>query len=294
MTSFIFKTLFRFLAHFPLGWLHVLGTMLGRIMFATSKTYAARTQENLAQSGLAKNEHYYAALLKQSIAEAGKSIMELPWVWGRPLEQVCAKVQSCQGWKYMEAGIARGKGIILLTPHWGCFEVVGLYVGQKLPMTNLYRQPKQAWLENIMCDGRRRGQVRLAKADVSGVRLLYKTLKRGETIGLLPDQVPGNGEGEWVDFFARPAYTMTLVGRLAQSSDATLVIAYAGRLPDGGGYAMRIEPLELDFTQSVPLQINAALERVIATAPAQYLWSYNRYKVPPGVQPPAVIREQKC
>ncbi len=294
MTAFFFKITFRLLTSLPLGRLHSLGTLLGHFMFVMSKQYAARTEENLRQAHLATNESHYATLLKQSINEAGKSIVELPWVWGRPLEQVCATVQSCLGWEHMEAGVARGRGIILLTPHWGCFEVVGLYVGQKLPMTNLYRQPKQAWLETIMCNGRQRGLVKLAKADVSGVRLLYKTLKRGETIGLLPDQVPSNGEGEWVDFFGRPAYTMTLVGRLAQSSDAALVIACAERLPNGRGYAVRIEPLSLDFTQSVPQQINTALERVIATAPAQYLWSYNRYKVPPDVQPPPAKQEQLC
>lgn len=286
MTSFIFKIIFRFLANLPLSWLHSLGALLGHFMFAMSKQYATRTEENLRQSHLATDERHYATLLKQSINEAGKGIVELPWVWGRPLEQVCATVQSCQGWEHMEAAHARGKGIILLTPHWGCFEVVGLYVGQRLPLTCLYRSPKQTWLEAIMRGGRERGLAKLATADVSGVRVLFKALKRGEAIGLLPDQVPSNGEGEWINFFSRPAYTMTLSGRLAQSSGATVVLAYAERLPQGQGYAMRIEPLSLDFEQSVPLQINAALERVIATAPAQYLWSYNRYKIPSGVNPP--------
>ncbi len=286
MTSFIFKIIFRFLASLRLSWLHSLGTLLGHFMFVMSKQYAARTEESLRQSHLATDENHYATLLKQSINEAGKGIVELPWVWGRPLDQVCATVQSCQGWEYMEAAHARGKGIILLTPHWGCFEVVGLYVGQRLPLTCLYRSPKQAWLETIMRGGRERGLAKLATADVSGVRVLFKALKRGEAIGLLPDQVPSNGEGEWINFFSRPAYTMTLSGRLAQSSGATVVLAYAERLPQGRGYAMRIEPLSLDFGQSVPLQINAALERVIATAPAQYLWSYNRYKIPSGVTPP--------
>jgi KDO2-lipid IV(A) lauroyltransferase len=285
MTSFIFKIIFRFLTSLPLSWLHSLGTLLGHFMFAMSKKYAARTEENLRQSHLATDERHYASLLKQSINEAGKGIVELPWVWGRPLEQVCATVQSCQGWEYMEAAHARGKGIILLTPHWGCFEVVGLYVGQRLPLTCLYRSPKQPWLETIMRGGRERGLANLATADVSGVRVLFKALKRGEAIGLLPDQVPSNGEGEWINFFSRPAYTMTLSGRLAQSSGATVVLAYAERLSQGRGYAIRIEPLPLDFNQSVPLQINAALERVIATAPAQYLWSYNRYKIPSGVTP---------
>ncbi|MEQ1589691.1 MAG: lysophospholipid acyltransferase family protein [Gallionella sp.] len=286
MTSFIFKIIFRFLTSLPLSWLQSLGALLGHFMFVMSKQYAARTEENLRQSHLATDDRHYSSLLKQSINEAGKGIVELPWVWGRPLEQVCATVQSCQGWKHIEVARARGKGIILLTPHWGCFEVVGLFVGQRLPLTCLYRSPKQEWLETIMRSGRERGLAKLATADVSGVRVLFKALKRGEAIGLLPDQVPSNGEGEWINFFSRPAYTMTLSGRLAQSSGATVVLAYAERLPQGRGYAMRIEPLPLDFNQSVPLQINAALERVIATAPAQYLWSYNRYKIPSGVNPP--------
>ena len=293
MTSFLFNIIFRLLASLPLRWLHGLGALLGHITYAMSKPYASRTRENLRQSHLPRDEIHYAALLDQAINEAGKSIVELPWVWGRPLEQVCATVQSCQGWEHIEAAHAKGRGIILLTPHWGCFEVVGLYVGQKLPLTCLYRSPKQGWLEKVMRGGRERGLARLASADVSGVRTLYKALKRGEAIGLLPDQVPSNGEGEWVDFFARPAYTMTLSGRLAENSGASVLLAYAERLSHGAGYKLRFEPLPLDFSKSVPLQINQALERVIALSPAQYLWSYNRYKVPRGVTPPTT-GEQTC
>ncbi len=292
MTSFLFKLIFRLLASLPLRGLHALGALLGNITFATSKEYAARTEENLRQSRLAKDEKHYSTLLRQTIAEAGKGIVELPWVWGRPLEQVCATVQSCYGWEHIEAAHARGKGIILLTPHWGCFEVVGLYVGQRMPLTCLYRSPKQAWLEKIMRSGRERGLARLATADISGVRVLFKALKRGEAIGLLPDQVPSQGEGEWVDFFARPAYTMTLSGRLAENSGATVLLSFAERLPRGQGYILRFEPLALDFSKPVPLQINNALQRVIAISPAQYLWSYNRYKVPGGVLPPDTIKEQ--
>ncbi|MBI5430972.1 MAG: lysophospholipid acyltransferase family protein [Nitrosomonadales bacterium] len=293
MTPYLFKSIFRLLASLPLRWLHALGALLGHLTFLFSGRYAARTRENLRQARVAKDEAHFAALLKQTVSEAGKGIVELPWVWGRPLEQVCATVKSCHGWEHMEAAHARGKGIILLTPHWGCFEVVGLYVGQRLPLTCLYRSPKQDWLETIMRGGRERGLAKLATADISGVRLLFKALKRGEAIGLLPDQVPGNGEGEWVDYFGRPAYTMTLSGRLAQTSGATVLLSFAERLPHGDGYALRFEPLPLDFSRPVPAQINAALERVIAISPAQYLWSYNRYKVPRGVQPPTISSPEK-
>jgi KDO2-lipid IV(A) lauroyltransferase len=283
MTSFLFNTIFSLIAILPLRVVHGIGALLGRLTFTLSPTYAQRTAENLRQSGLAAN--HFDTLLKQSVNEAGKSSIELPWVWKRSQAEVCDTVQRCEGWEHLLEAQARGKGIILLTPHWGCFEVVGLYVGQRLPLTCLYRSPKQPWLETIMRTGRERGMAKLATADVSGVRILFKALKRGEAIGILPDQVPSSGEGEWVDFFGKPAYTMTLSGRLAQSSGATVVLACAERLPEGQGYVLRIEPLVLDFTQSVPLQINQALEKVIARAPAQYLWSYNRYKIPKGVAP---------
>ena len=185
MTDFFFKSIFRLIALLPLRTLHSLGALVGHATFAMSRGYAARTEENLRQAHLATDEKHFAELLDQTIGEAGKGIVELPWVWGRPLEQVCATVQSCQGWEHIEAAHARGKGIILLTPHWGCFEVVGLYVGQRFPLTCLYRSPKQDWLEKIMRGGRERGLARLATADVSGVRVLYKALRRGEAIGLL-------------------------------------------------------------------------------------------------------------
>ncbi len=284
MTTFFFKIIYRFLSLLPLRVLHRLGALLGRLIYALSGAYAARMRENLQQAGFSLDDEAGRKLLSASVAEAGKAITELPWVWGRSYEEVLGSVLECQGLEYVEAAQARGKGTIILTPHLGCFEIVGLYVAKHMPFTLLYRTPKLRWLEDVMRNGRERGLAKLAKADMSGVRLLFKALKRGEAIGILPDQAPSRGEGEWADFFGRPAYTMTLVGRLAQSSGATVLLVSAQR--QGKGYVIRFEPLALDFEQSVPLQINAALERLIHAFPAQYLWSYNRYKVPGGVQSP--------
>ncbi len=286
MASFLFKLLFRLLALLPLRTLHSLGALLGRLTYALSARYAARTTENLRQAKVVQDETQYRRVLSETTAESGRSLTELAWIWGRPYEEVVGKVRECRGLEHIAAAQARGKGIIFLTPHLGCFEISALYAAQRVPITVLYRPPRLSWLEGVMRGGRERGQAKLAKADVSGVRLLYKALKRGEAIGLLPDQVPSRGEGEWADFFGQPAYTMTLVGRLAESSDATVLIAYSERLAQGRGYVIHVEPLALDFAQPVPRQINAALERVIRACPAQYLWSYNRYKVPRGVPAP--------
>lgn len=279
MTTFIFNFIFRLLSALPLSALHRLGGLLGRLTYAFSKQYAARMRENLQQAGFSPEGN----LLPEVIAEAGKSIAELPWVWGRPYEEVLGAVLECRGMEHVHAAQAQGKGTIILTPHLGCFEIVGLYVARYMPFTMLYRQPKLSWIEGVMCRGRERGKAKLAKADLSGVRLLYKALKRGEAIGLLPDQVPSGGEGEWANFFGRPAYTMTLVGRLAEASNATILMVSAERRAKG--YVISFEPLQLDYSRSVPQQINDALEKVIRACPAQYLWSYNRYKVARGVSP---------
>jgi Kdo2-lipid IVA lauroyltransferase/acyltransferase len=127
----------------------------------------------------------------------------------------------------------------------------------------------------------------LATTDVSGVRQLLKALKKGEAIGMLPDQVPGAGDGEWADFFGRPAYTMTLASRLAQRSQAPVVLTYAIRLAHGAGFELSFERMPAQNAGESPARhLNRALEDMVRRCPEQYMWSYNRYKTPDGVEPP--------
>lgn len=284
--------LFDVLARLPLSVLHRFGAVLGWLTYLFSNRYAARLRENLHLAGLADSDVAYRKLLRANIREMGKGIAELPWVWRRPLEEIVASVKHCHGWEHIEAARARGKGVIALTPHMGCFEVISLYIASRLPMTSMYRQPRWKFLDTLMQKGRERGQMKLAPADMSGVRQLLRALKRDEIIGVLPDQAPGNGEGEWAPFFGRPAYTMTLVGKLAQSSGAAVVMCRCERLPRGEGYALYFEPLSFDAGASIPVQMNVALEAAIRQCPEQYLWSYNRYKVPRGALPPDAVKEQ--
>ncbi len=294
MLEFLFIILFRFVALLPLRVLHGLGTVLGHVVYLFSAKYAARTRDNLKLADVASDHAQYRKILAAAIGEAGKSMAELPWIWRRPYPEVIGKVLDCIGLEYINIAQAGGKGIIFLTPHLGCFEISALYAAQRMPITVLYRPPKLPWLEAVMRSGRERGQARLAKADISGVRLLYKALKRGEAIGLLPDQVPSRGEGEWANFFARPAYTMTLIGRLAEASGAAVLLASAERQAQGRGYVIRVAPLSLDFSRPVAQQVNNALEQVIRDCPTQYLWSYNRYKAPRGVLPPEPAEQPAC
>ncbi len=282
---------FDLLARLPLSVLHRIGAMLGWIIYHWSTPYAVRMRENLQHARLTHSPAALQQILHANRREAGKGVMELPWVWRRPIQEVVSNVKQCHGWECVEEGLALKKGVIVLTPHLGCFEVIGLYVAARMPMTCMYRPPRWKFLDILMHQGRERGQMKLAPTDLGGVRQLLKALKRGEIIGVLPDQVPGNGEGEWATFFGRPAYTMTLIGRLIQSSGAAVVMSDVERLPDGAGYELRFAQVDLDGSRSVPQQINNALEQVIRTRPEQYLWSYNRYKIPRGAPPPGMHKE---
>lgn len=284
--------LFDVLARLPLWMLHRIGALLGWLIWLSSRRYSSRLRENLRLSGVAADEAALRRLLRINIREMGKGVTELPWVWRRPFEEVVASVQHCHGWDHFEAAQAQGKGVIMLTPHIGCFEIIALFVAARTPMTSMYRVPRWRFLDTLMHEGRERGQMKLAPADLRGVRQLLKALKKGQAIGILPDQAPGNGEGEWAPFFGRPAYTMTLIGKLMESSGAPVVMCACERLPHGEGYALYFTPLSFEAGESVPVQLNRALEQVILRHPGQYLWSYNRYKVPRGALPPQADGEQ--
>ena len=263
-------------ARLPLPVLHAAGSVLGWIMYLASPRYRKHLRENLEIAG-----YRDAPTRRAAIAETGKAIAELPALWLRPQAEVAALVREVLGWEQVEAARAAGLGIVFLTSHQGSFEVCAQYITKHVPMTILYRPAKLAWLEPFMRAGRERPNVRLATPDLSGVRKLLDALKRHETIGLLPDQVPGKGQGEWAEFFGRPAYTMSLASKLAARDGAVCLLVFAERLPGGAGYALAFRPFTAPLPgESKTRRLNRALEDLIRECPGQYLWGYNRYKTP--------------
>lgn len=262
--------LFRMLSFLPLSVLHNLGALAGWLAYWLSPAYRRHLRENTALAGA-------EAIRGAAIAEAGKTLLELPKLWLRPRDEILARVVKVEGWQHVEAAHATGRGILFLTPHLGCFEITAQYYAAHRPITVLYRRPKQDWLVPLIEEGRG-ASLKLAPADMSGVRKLIKALRSNEAVGMLPDQAPGVGEGEWAPFFGRSAYTMTLAARLAQTG-ATVLLAYAERLHYGTGYHLRFLPPAGPV--ATPADVNREIERLIMMCPEQYLWGYNRYKGTP-------------
>ena len=275
------RFLMSLVARLPLPVLHALGAALGWAIYWLSPTYRRHLRENLETAG-----YRDASTRRAAIAGAGRMAAELPAVWLRRRAEIAALVRRIDGRELVDAARAAGQGIVFLTPHLGCFEITAKIAADEFPITVLYRAPKLAWLQPLIERGRGDDRVRLARADISGVRELVAALGRGEAVGILPDQAPGAGEGEWVEFFGRPAYTMTLAAKLAARAGRVCLLAFGERLPGGAGYVLHLRPLPArEPGESETRRMNRALEALIRECPEQYLWGYNRYKRPRGADP---------
>lgn len=275
------QTIFRLSAWLPLWALHGIGTLLGWLVYGLDGTYRRRLIDHAGQAGIG------AADRRSSVSAAGKLVTELPWVWLRPYAQKASRIRW-EGAEVLEAALERGKGVILMTPHVGCFEVVPqAFVHRFAPrfgaMTFLYRPSKLHWFGRMQRAAWSGPGMDPVPTTTAGVRLVLKALRQGRVTGLLPDQVPNAGFGVWAPFFGRRAYTMTLAARLAQQTGAELLMAWGDRLPCGRGYVVCIEPLQLPLdrtAEETATALNQAMERLILRRPGMYLWSYARYKQP--------------
>jgi len=267
----------RLLSHAPLVLLHALGALLGWLAFLLSPRYRRRFVDHARQAG------YRFGAVRGAVGHAGRMVAELPRMWWGPAPRWTWDDAGCIAQAY-----AAGRGILFLTPHMGGFELspqalAADYGERHGPMTVLYRPARQPWLARRMSTARARPHLQAVPTTLAGVRGLLRALRRGEAVGLLPDQVPPEGMGVWVPFFDRPAYTMTLAARLAQQSGATVLLAWTERLPWGRGFTVHVrarpEPLSADIAEAAAA-LNRDMEQMIRQRPDQYLWGYARYKQP--------------
>ncbi|WP_313077558.1 lysophospholipid acyltransferase family protein [Melaminivora sp.] len=271
-------SVFRLFSRLPLPLLHALGAALGWVAFLASPTYRRRFLANAAQAGYAFGQ------VRAAVAHAGRMAAETPRLWLAGEPPPC----EVQGAECVEAAWAAGRGIVFLTPHLGCFEMsiqegARRWAGAHGPFTILYRPARQPWLAQLMRTARSRPGIAAVPTSLQGVRQMIKALRRGQAVGLLPDQVPPEGMGLWSPFFGRPAYTMTLAARLVQQTGAAVVLARCERLARGRGYRLHLQGLGEELSADLPeavRQLNAAMEQQIRACPQQYLWGYARYKQP--------------
>ncbi len=268
---------FRFFSVWPLWALHALGWLGGWLVWVLSPTYRQRFLHNARQAGLSLWD------VLGAIGQTGCMSSELPRLWlGRPVPVQWASDQAAAD------AYAAGQGVLFLTPHMGCFEVTAQALASRFgaehgPLTVLYRPSRHAGLGEVMEQARNRPGLEAVPTTLAGVRQMIKALRSGHAVGLLPDQVPPDGMGQWAPFFGKSAYTMTLAARLAAQTGARVVLIWGERLSWGRGFRLHTQALGHDLSADLAVavvQINQAMERLILSCPAQYLWGYARYKPP--------------
>ncbi|WPH21608.1 lysophospholipid acyltransferase family protein [Variovorax paradoxus] len=283
-------TLFRLLARVPMPVMHRLGALLGWIVWYCAPDYRRRFKANAESAGFTPGQY------RPAIAAAGQMAAELPWLWLRPQgESVLRRVVRWEGVEAFEAAMREKKGVILVAPHLGSWEMCGQAIGERFletfgPITALFRPARKKWMADLIAAGSRdRPGLQTLPTNNTGVRGLIRTLRSGGYTGILPDQVPPLGQGVWAPFLGRPAYTMTLLPRLAQQTGAACFLSVCERLPRSAGYVIRFEPIVgTPLTDpAAPIEaaaaaMNDAIGRLIHSLPGQYVWDYARYKEPRG------------
>ncbi|HYR26472.1 MAG TPA: lysophospholipid acyltransferase family protein [Aquabacterium sp.] len=284
--------LFFMLSRWPLAVLHPLGSLLGWLAYLLSPSYRQRLVAHTRQAGLSRWQRW------QAVSHAGKMVGELPRLWGRPRDLPLGEHVHWTHPEVVDAALAEGRGLLLLTPHLGCFEITAQAYAERFgahkPITALYRPARQPWLAEMMKDARNRPGMLTSPATLAGVRQMLRALKKGETVGLLPDQVPPEGMGVWAPFFGRDAYTMTMAAKLVAQTGCAVVLLRGERLNahqrwrQGADYVVHASRVPPDTEQLLAAgdaaqsaaAINRLMEDMIMQAPEQYLWGYNRYKGP--------------
>jgi len=277
MNKLLLKLLIFLVSLIPLFFIQLIGVLIGHLFNFLNLRSRDILVDNLTKSNIYSNKSDLKRAINTNIGETGKTILEAFAIWTSKEKRILGWIKEVKGLDAIEKAQKNKKGIIFLTPHLGCYEITSIYYGSKFPLSVLYRPPRQKWLINLIKKGRQKGFQTLAPTDKSGVKKILNALKKNEAIGILPDQAANKGEGEWVDFFGRPAYTMVLVSKLVKKTGANVIMTFGERLGNGKGFKVHFETIDPDAV-STPSKLNKLLEREIRKAPTQYLWNYDKHK----------------
>lgn len=288
-TAWLLYTLAAALGRLPWAWLRRLGDLVAwgwQWLGARESRVAGRNIEIAYPELLpAQRTDLQRAVLRTTARQA----LETLRFWTRPHADNLALIREMHGVERFDAAVAAGHGLIVAAPHYGNWELLNQWLASRTPLAILYRPPEsavgEAFLRQVRADdGDRVTQVR---AEGAGIRQLFKLLKAGGVTGILPDQQPKAGDGEFAPFFGREALTMTLLNRLAERTGATVLFGYCERIGAGPAFALRFEPapeaIAAPDAVAAATALNAAVERIARRDPAQYQWTYKRYTLrPPG------------
>jgi len=270
----------------PLWLLHGIGSLTGRLIALIPNRQRRNALINLALCYPYTSDAELIRLRNRALREFGKTYLEIAPLWLRAPAQALALIREVRGGELLRQD--DGRGLIVLSPHLGAWELAGLHLAAQGPTAIFYKPQK--YLDDLIVGARRRSGATLAPITARGIRSLVLSLERGEAVGILPDQGPRGDKGAvFAPLFGRPAWTMVLVSRLARRSGARVIFMFAERLARARGFRIHCLPAPQDIDSADDLEaataLNLGIEHCVAVCPEQYLWTYRRFRDRPAGTP---------
>lgn len=288
MKDHLAPLIFKLLALLPLGVLRGIGSAIGLSMWLLNGRAAKVTRENIALCFPELSPAQQTTLTRQSLQETAKTAMEAGAIWRNSWAWLQGKIVAMEGDDILRAKLAEGKGVLVLAPHHGNWEVVAPYLASVANLTAMYQPLDNPKMDELVLAGRSKLNITMAPTNRKGVMMLFKALQRGTIVGILPDQVPGrDAGGEIAPFLGQPALTMTLVHGLIQRTGCAACSCYAERV--AGGFKLVVMAADEQIYSEEQLTsvtgLNASVAACVRRAPAQYQWEYKRFRRLPEPYP---------
>ena len=282
MLEFLVRIILKIFSWLPLGFGRLIGVGIGYANMLFNSRVAQTTAENIDLCFADLSAAERKALYRQSLINTGKTLMETPAIWLGKLSKLEAKILEVENVELFSRSREENQGLLILLPHLGNWEVLNVYLADKdINMTALYKEPSQPWMRNIMAEVRSHFGSNMVPTTKRGIAQLFRVLKGGDVVVVLPDQVPA--AGEFAPFFGEPALTDRLVSKLVAKCAPKVICCTVPRVP--GGFKVRFSEVDdtvysQDLLSSI-CGVNASVEASVRADPGQYQWDYKRFKVRP-------------
>ena len=295
---FVIAGLLRMVGWLPLGSAQRIGRWIGLLLWKFPTKAREVTDINLRICLPELSAQERERMAQASLVQTGQTMLEVPLMWEWPVQKCLDLVKETEGLELIDEAMAGGKGLILLAPHLGNWELAGLFFSSRYKMAALYSPPNMPEFEDYMIKVRGRLGSELVRGDRRGLARLAAILREGGVAGILPDQSPRGKGNAFAPFFGMEVKTMTLVSKLIQRTEANVLITYAERLPDAQGFRIVVKRTDDGLGDkdavAATTAMNRSIERCVLDIPEQYQWEYKRLRHRPPGQPNPYRPDRIC
>lgn len=280
----------RLVGMLPFRFLYFCGWFLGQIYYRLAKRDRYITMRNIQTCLAHMPTSAQQKIAKESMVNTVINVFETLWLWAHDYQQVHKIIRGYQNLPLLQRCEADNKGTVILAGHLGNWEILTdvvayhcqrpIYLG-KLSGIKIF--------DDYIKRGREQSGGELLSTTRGGLEQLIAANAAGRVTGLLCDQTPSPKYGIYAPFFGKTALTSVFAQKLVAQTGANVILAWAERLGRGRGFVIKFDVVDADFfnpdLQLATNALNRSYQKMILSAPAQYIWNYRRFShMPEGEQ----------